>query len=141
MQVQKQIVKLTGALSLIVSVSVFAAKGPSPETVDGAKTINAQEAKALWKNGATFIDTRKSSDWEAGRVPGALHINIKKAEFNKDNILKYTGLNDAVISYCNAEKCHRAASGAKKLVEFGFTQVYYYRLGYPSWKNAGYPYE
>jgi len=141
MQVKNKIVKSTGVLCLIASFTVFAGKGPSAESVEGAKTITAQEAKVLWQNGATFIDTRKDSDWEAGRVPGALHINVKKTEFNKYNILNHIGINDAVVSYCNAEKCHRAASGAKKLVGFGFTQVYYYRQGFPSWKNAGYPYE
>ena len=119
----------------------FAAKGLSPESVDGAKTINAEQAKNLWKEGATFIDTRKESDWASGRIPGALHINIKKTEFNKENILKHVNIDEPVVSYCNAEKCHRAASGARKLVGYGFTNVYYYRDGYPSWKNAGYPYE
>ncbi len=125
----------------MASTSAFS-KGPSPESTPGGKTVNAAEAKELWKNGATFIDTRKDSDWEAGRVPGALHINIKKPEeFNAENILQYIGINDPVVSYCNAQKCHRAYKGAKKLVEFGFTNVYYYRDGFPSWKNAGYPYE
>lgn len=125
----------------MASTSAFS-KGPSPESTPGAKTVNAAEAKELWKNGGTFIDTRKDSDWEAGRVPGALHINIKKPEeFNAEHILQYIGINDPVVSYCNAQKCHRAYKGAKKLVEFGFTNVYYYRDGFPSWKNAGYPYE
>ncbi|WP_051144958.1 rhodanese-like domain-containing protein [Thiomicrorhabdus sp. Kp2] len=137
----KKLIDGIGIFCLLMSSIAFAAKGPSPESVDGATTIGAEQAKKLWKQGATFIDTRKDSDWEAGRVPGAVHINIKNPEFNKENILTHIGLNDAVISYCNAEKCHRAASGAKKLVEFGFTKVYYYRDGFPSWKNAGYPYE
>lgn len=132
-----------GAATLVAIASpVLAGKGPSPESTPGAKTVTAAEAKALWQQGATFIDTRKDSDWEAGRVPGALHINIKKPEeFNAENISQYVGINDPVVSYCNAEKCHRAYKGAKKLVEFGFTNVYYYRAGFPSWKNAGYPYE
>lgn len=130
-----------GILCLLVTSAAFAADGNSPETVTGAVTVNAAEAKALWKEGATFIDTRKNSDWEAGRVPGALHINIKEPEFSKDHILSLVEANHPVISYCNAEKCHRAANGAKKLISYGFTKVYYFRDGFPSWKNAGYPYE
>jgi len=130
-----------GTASLLLGSYAQAGKGLSPESAEGAKTVTAQEAKVLWEKGAAFIDTRKDSDWEAGRVPGALHINIKKPEFSAENIQKYVDLNQPVVSYCNAEKCHRAYSGAKKLVSFGFTQVYYFRLGYPSWKNAGYPYE
>lgn len=141
MFLQKSLINGVGIVCLFMTSISFAAKGPSVESVDGATTISAEQAKKLWKQGAIFIDTRKSSDWEAGRVPGAVHINVKNSEFNKENILNYVGLNDSVISYCNAEKCHRAASGAKKLVGFGFTKVYYYRDGFPSWKNAGYPYE
>ncbi len=123
------------------STAVLSAKGPSVETVQGAKTINAQEAKALWLKGAHFIDARKSSDWASGRVPSALHIDIKKGSYTESYIGNLIGKNEPVISYCNAEKCHRAASGAAKLVKYGFTQVYYFRDGFPAWKNAGYPYE
>jgi len=141
MRAKSILIKIVGTVFLFWGTLAMAGKGPSVKSVDGAKTITAQEAKALWQQGATFIDTRKGSDWEAGRVPGALHINVKKPEFNKDNILNHIGINDPVISYCNAEKCHRAARGAKTLVKFGFTKVYYFRDGFPSWKNAGYPYE
>lgn len=122
------------------SAAVWAA-GPSAETVVGAKTITAQEAKVLWLNGAAFIDTRSASDWETGRVPGAYHLNVKNPEFNPDVIGKFVAKNQPVVSYCNAELCHRAQKGAELLVKFGYTQVYYFRLGFPSWKNAGYPYE
>lgn len=137
----KHVLPFTVIFSIIFTSSVVAAKGASPENVPGAKTVSAQQAKQLWLDGATFIDTRKDSDWEAGRVPSALHINIKKPEFSAYNIQQYISLDTPVVSYCNAEKCHRAANGAKKLVSFGFTKVYYYRDGFPSWKNAGYPYE
>ena len=141
MFIPKNVLKGLSFACLFMASTAFAAKGQSAESVDGATTVNAQQAKKLWREGAVFIDTRKDSDWEAGRVPGAVHINIKKPEFNKETILNHVGLNDYVVSYCNAEKCHRAASGAKKLVGFGFTKVYYFRDGFPSWKNAGYPYE
>ena len=126
------------ALSWLLSMSVLAA-GPSAETVEGAKTIDAQEAKALWLKGATFIDTRSSSDWETGRIPGALHINVKNPEFNPDYIGQYVAKDQPEVSYCNAELCHRAQKGAELLVKFGYTQVYYFRRGFPSWKNAHFP--
>lgn len=137
--IKKTTIFLLGAL---ITTGAFAGKKPSPETAQGATTIDAAQAKELWLKGALFIDTRKGADWDAGRVPGALHLNIKKkTEFNKENVLKHISLNDPVVSYCNAEKCHRAYKGAKKLVDYGFTKVYYFRSGFPSWKNANYPYE
>lgn len=135
------LIKSLFVIAAFAVTHAYAAKGPSPENVDGAQTVSAEQAKKLWLQGAFFIDTRKNSDWEAGRVPGAKHVNIKKPEFNAGTFLQFMNLDDPVVSYCNAEKCHRAANGAKKLVSFGFTKVYYYRDGFPSWKNAGYPYE
>lgn len=128
-------------LTFFFSSTSYAGKGLSPESVAGAKTVTAEQAKQLWLNGATFIDTRKDSDWEAGRIPSALHINIKTPNFSAQHILHFVDFDTPIVSYCNAEKCHRAANGAKKLVSYGFTNVYYYRDGFPSWKNAGYPYE
>ncbi|NPA71615.1 MAG: rhodanese-like domain-containing protein [Gammaproteobacteria bacterium] len=141
MAFKHKLVTVIGGMLVLASSAPIAGKGPSAESIEGAKTITAPEAKALWKQGATFIDTRKTSDWEAGRVPGALHLNVKKLEFNKATILSKIAINDPVISYCNAEKCHRASAAAKKLVGFGFTNVYYFRKGFPAWKNASYPYE
>lgn len=122
--------------------SVMAGKGPSVKNVEGATTVDVKQAKELWLQGAAFIDTRKGSDWDAGRIPGAFHFNVKKPEeFNPENIGRFIDKNTPVVSYCNAEMCHRASKGAKKLVSFGFTKVYYYRDGFPSWKNANNPYE
>ena len=141
MSISKQILACCVAGGVLLSTQAFAAKGPSVESVDGATTIGPEKAKELWLKGAVFIDTRKKADWDAGRVPGALHISIKKPEFNPDNIAQYVSKNQPVVSYCNAQLCHRAAKGAKTLVEYGYTQVYYFRLGFPSWKNSNYPYE
>jgi len=141
MSVIKTVIASCLVSSVLLSGSAFAAKGPSVESVDGATTIGPDKAKELWLKGAVFIDTRKTADWDAGRIPGALHISIKKPEFNVNNIASQVDKNHPVVSYCNAQLCHRAANGAKKLVEFGYTDVYYFRLGFPSWKNANYPYE
>lgn len=129
------------ATGLLISGHAFAGKGPSVENVTGATTIHPEKAKELWLNGVVFIDTRKKADWDAGRVPGAIHISVKKPDFNADYIAKYVAKNEPVVSYCNAQLCHRAAKAAKKLVEYGYTEVYYFRSGFPSWKNANYPYE
>lgn len=46
------------------SFSSFADK--SPMTVEGATTVNAAEAKALFDSGVLFVDIRRNSDYEAG---------------------------------------------------------------------------
>lgn len=118
------------------------AKKTSPLTVEGAKTIDVNEATALWKRGVKFIDTRKTTGgWVQGRIPDAIHLDVRKPEFNEENILKHVKKDEPVVSYCNADTCDRSSKGAKKLVEWGWKEVYYYRMGFPSWKAAGNPYE
>jgi rhodanese-related sulfurtransferase len=35
----------------------------------------------------------------------------------------------------------RSSNASKKAVEWGYKNVYYFRLGFPAWKAAGYPAE
>jgi rhodanese-related sulfurtransferase len=137
----KGVYRLVSLVLLSGVVGSVQAKEDSPKSIDGAKTVQAADVKKLWRQGVAIIDTRKDEDWEAGRIPGAYHVNIKKAEFNPERIGQFVGKNEPVVTYCNAKKCHRAANAAKKLVSFGYTQVHYFRGGFPAWKNAGYPYE
>lgn len=127
---------------LILFSSFVQAAKVSPTEVSGAKSVNAQQVKELWMQGVLCIDPRSKADWEAGRIPGALHMMTKSESYNAQTVLREVGRYDApIVSYCNAESCLRAADLARDLVSWGFTNVYYFRDGFPAWKNAKYPYE
>lgn len=119
----------------------------SPEVVAGAKTISSPEAKALFDNGAFFVDIRKESDFEAGRIPGAYHIEFNNAEPAKTKLtpeaLQENGIlkDKDVVFYCNGVHCPRSSLAAQRAVEWGFQRVHYYRLGFPDWRSHGYPFE
>ncbi|OUS24783.1 hypothetical protein A9Q99_23605 [Gammaproteobacteria bacterium 45_16_T64] len=127
-------------LLLTLSTMLFAADKISPETVTGATTVNASEAKALFDQGVLFVDVRKDKDWNAGRIPDALHLNVKTL-FNAENLLKEIKKTDPVVVYCNGPSCMRSSKAAKMTVEWGFTKVNYFRGGLPAWKAAGYSVE
>ncbi len=38
--------------------------------------IDAAKAKALWDEGVLFVDVRPDKDWEVGRIPSALHLDL-----------------------------------------------------------------
>ena len=125
-------------ITLLINTSVWAV---SPMTVDGAVTVSAADAKALFDNGALFVDVRKSSDWDAGRIPGAVHLDNKKGKFTADALAEEIGKGDAVVIYCNGESCPRSSKGSVEAVSWGYTNVKYFRDGFPAWKAAGYPVE
>ena len=134
-------------ISFVTGLSLFGLVGIaqagdkiSPTTVDGAKTVNAAEAKALFDKGAIFVDTRKDKDWNAGRVPDAIHLDVKK-KLSEATLGKEVKKDAAVIMYCNGTSCMRSSKAAKMSVGWGYSNVYYFRDGFPAWKAAGYPVE
>jgi rhodanese-related sulfurtransferase len=132
---------ITYILSLcFLSLNSFSGSEISPLTVDGAKTVNTDEAKKLFNSGALFVDTRKDADWDAGRVADAVHLNIK-SNFTEQTLLAELNKGEPVVLYCNGERCMRSSNACKKAVAWGFSNVYYYRDGFPAWKSAGHPSE
>lgn len=131
------------AFSIFFLFSSNAYAKVSPTEVEGAKSVGVEEVKKLWMQGVLCIDPRSKADWEAGRIPGALHMMSKSPQYQAETVLQHTNnrFDAPIISYCNAENCLRAANLARDLVSWGFTNVYYFRDGFPAWKNANYPYE
>jgi rhodanese-related sulfurtransferase len=131
---------LTSLLLVLVLQVLAASAYESPEAVPGATTIDTATAKALFDTGVVFIDVRTDTDWEAGRIPGALHLELKHV-YSVESLGRTMAKDQAVVVYCNGIQCPRSAEAVTKAVAWGFTKVYYYRSGFPDWQAAGYPVE
>ena len=103
--------------------------------------LPSRKSKTLFDNGALFVDVRKDSDWDAGRIPGAVHLENKKGAFTEASLSAEAGKDEIIVIYCNGEKCLRSSEGSIDAVSWGFTKIHYYRDGLPAWKAAGYPVE
>ncbi len=112
----------------------------SPMEVSGATTVDVVSAKELFDRGVPFVDVRKDTDWEAGRIPGATHIELKKV-FSEATLSEVVGKDQEVVFYCNGPKCMRSSKASEKAVAWSFTKVYYFRDGFPGWEAAGNPVE
>ena len=131
---------LLTAVLMTAATATFAGKTEGPATVDGATTIDVNEARKLFDAEVPFIDARKDKDWEAGRIPGAYHLDVKKA-LTKESLGKIARKNEPVVFYCNGIKCHRSSKASAMAVAWGYTDVKYFRTGFPAWKAAGNPVE
>ncbi|MBT3493968.1 MAG: rhodanese-like domain-containing protein [Rhodospirillaceae bacterium] len=127
------------ALSAFLVLPAQAAK-VSPTEISGAVTVDAAQAKELFDRGVIFVDVRKNSDWDAGRIPGAKHIELKK-KYNEASLGKVIAKGKEVVIYCNGAGCMRSSKASIKAVSWGFTKVYYFRGGLPAWQIAGFPVE
>ncbi|MEN8177953.1 MAG: rhodanese-like domain-containing protein [Pseudomonadota bacterium] len=130
-------------LLLISTVPVFAASElvkSTPQTVPGATTVDAGAAHKLFEEEVAFVDLRKEPAWNAGRIPGAIHLDIKKA-FSQESLMNEVNTDEAVVFYCSGIRCPRSAKASEKALSWGYTKVYYFRGGFPAWQTAGYPVE
>ena len=112
----------------------------TPENVPGAATVDATAAKKLFDQEAAFIDLRKENVWNSGRVPGAIWLDFKNA-FNEGALSNEVDKDEKVVFYCSGVRCPRSSKAATKALAWGYTDVYYFREGFPAWKKAGYPIE
>ena len=112
----------------------------TPASVPGCTTVDAAAAKALFDNEAAFVDLRKENMWNNGRVPGAIWLDFKQA-FNQEALQSEVDKDEALVFYCSGVRCPRSAKASEKAIAWGYSKVYYFRSGFPAWKNAGYPVE
>lgn len=112
----------------------------SPLIIDGVTTIDTKKAKSLFDDGVLFVDICKDSDWDSGRIPDALHLELNN-QFTAKNLAAEIYEYEELVCYCNGPECLRSSECAAKAVEWGFSSVYYYREGFPAWQAAGYPVE
>ncbi len=128
------------AAALLMLANLVVAGQVSPESVAGATTVSSQEAHRLFTEGVLFVDVRRTSEWEGGRIPGALHLDLKR-DFNEAALQSEAEKNEPVVIYCNGVKCGRSSKACGKAAGWGYSKVYYYREGYPGWVAQGYPTE
>ena len=108
--------------------------------MDGATTIDTAKARQLFEQDVAFVDTRKNSDWDAGRIPGAIHLDVKKV-LSPETLAEEVPRDEPVVFYCNGHNCLRSSKASRLAVSWGWSTVYYYRDGFPAWKAAGNPVE
>lgn len=125
---------------LAFSLALAASEGHAPDNVAGAKTITPAEAKALFEKEVIFIDVRGEQDFDAGRIPGAVHLSLN-GTLTEASLAREISKTDEVVFYCNGVKCKLSSQACANALSWGFTKVYYFREGMPGWTQAGYPVE
>jgi len=81
------------------------------------REISRAEAREMLDAGAQLVDVRADHEWEAGHLPGAIHIALpdlaaRAAEIDKDR---------PVILYCRTD--NRSAMATTALTEAGYDAV------------------
>jgi rhodanese-related sulfurtransferase len=84
-----------------------------------------------------LVDVREDREWDAGHLPGAIHLGKGIIERDVEKMIPDTTA--PIVLYCGGG--FRSALAAKNLQEMGYSNVISMDGGFSGWKNAGYPLE
>jgi rhodanese-related sulfurtransferase len=104
------------------------------------KPISRKELEArIEAHAAVVIEALTVADYEAGHIPGAVHLAMDEVEAKASALIpdKQT----PVVTYCANTTCQNSARVAEALERLGYERVYEYVEGKADWKAAGLPLE
>ncbi len=120
--------------------TLLTTSGSKVIAVEGATKIDISTAKTLHERGVRFIDTRGTSSWRYGHIPGALAL----AYPTEAKLMEIVDKNEEVVFYCDCDigsaSCNRSPHASAKAVALGYKNVYYFTNS-NAWGPAGYPIE
>lgn len=103
------------------------------------KECNVNDVKARLDRHESFhlIDVREDGEWDAGRLPQAIHLGKGVIERDIERAIPDTAA--PIVLYCGGG--YRSALAAKNLQDMGYTNVISMDGGFSGWRAAGYPLE
>jgi len=123
----------------LACIALAAGFGPSACSIGRSPAIpRAELAQRIEAGTAPFIlDVRSTSEYEAGHVPGALHIPF--ADVDERHAEMGLAMDEPIVVYCAHGP--RAAWAARSLHDAGYTDVVYLEGHMTSWEADGLPVE
>lgn len=84
-----------------------------------------------------LVDVREDSEWQAGHIPGALHLG--KGVIERDIETRIPDRGVEIVLYCGGG--YRSALAAEAIQKMGYTDVLSMDGGMRGWREAGLPEE
>lgn len=122
----------------------------TPRSLDGVKIVSAEEAAEMMRKGVVLYDTRIEQEHRENHIKGAQWLpygekSAKEVGFDaskdKFELARIASKNAPVIFACNGAECWKSYKSCVAAVKAGYTQVYWFRGGFPEWAAKGYPVE
>ncbi len=97
--------------------------------------VSASDADRERAAGAVLVDVREQVEWDAGHIPGAIHIPRSYLELNIENAVPNRATR--IVTYCASGV--RSAYAAATLGQLGYGDVASMAGGIQAWQRAGLP--
>jgi ABC-type phosphate/phosphonate transport system substrate-binding protein/rhodanese-related sulfurtransferase len=123
----------------------------TPRILEGVKIVNAEEVADLMRRGVPVYDTRSEEEYRERHIKGARWLpyaekSTKEVGFDPakdafDVARASDDKNAPVVFACNGAECWKSYKSCVTAIKAGYTQVYWFRGGFPEWVARGYPVE
>jgi rhodanese-related sulfurtransferase len=114
---------------------------PTPKSSMPSGHITIDEAKQLFDNGGTFIDSRRKEKYEAQHVKGAWRIELSDFSGGNPPVLAMIPRDSVIVVYCGGGNCDESEKVAQMLNGSGYSKVFVLHDGVPGWAAMGHPTE
>lgn len=122
-----------------------------PVALTGTKVVAAEDVVKAVAGGAVLIDARVASEYAEGHIKGARSVpygekSAKTIAFDaSQDQFDLTKLpadkSAAIVVYCNGPECWKSYKASVAAVKGGYSNIHWYRAGFPDWKSKGLPIE
>jgi rhodanese-related sulfurtransferase len=123
----------------------------TPMSISGVKVVTAEDVDKLMRKGVPVIDARVANEYAEEHVKGARNVPYKeKSEKAVDfdskrdtfDLSKLPADKKApLVFYCNAGECWKSYKAVIVAQRDGYTDLYWFRGGFPEWKSKKLPTE
>lgn len=113
----------------------------TPETIDGSTKVDTDAVVALIseKPNLVMVDARITEDRVHGYIEGS--ASLPDIDTTCDTLSKAAPVKSGpTLFYCNGINCGRSVRSVKIAIGCGYTDVYWYRLGFAGWETEGLPF-
>jgi len=121
--------------------SVVAGEKPyAPESLPGSTILTAEEviSMILGNPDLIVIDSRKKTEFIKGHIEGA--INILNTELEIEDLESIVpDRTAALLFYCNGVRCLRSSDSITRAVDWGYTNLFWFRGGWKEWTEKRLP--
>ena len=143
--------KLAAALVVGILISCTAQAADTPETLAGTKLVSSADVAKLQSGGSLVIDSRVAAEYAEGHIKGAINVPYREksakvvsfdASQDEFNLAKLPADKGApIVIYCNGPECWKSFKASAAAIKGGYTNIHWYREGFPDWKSKGLPVE
>lgn len=117
--------------------------GQPPWIDERIRMLTLEEGKALFQQGAIFVDARNEAEFLKAHIDGAFHLDVESPD--KDRLiverLDMLPRDLPIVTYCDSQECGLSKHLAEDLLDFGFTNVSVFKPGWNEWVKENLPIE